>query len=289
VRSGRPSFTADLVASLRALYAELPPPYRLAEDEIAADLVPRALALPARAAARVPAVTPVLHRGLAKLTLGLSLHVPLRSRAVDDAVRDAVRAGATELVILGAGLDARALRMEELREVRVFEVDHPSTQRHKLTRLGSAPRPPRARALVRVPVDFEADRLDEALVRAGHDPGARAVFVMEGVSVYLTRAALADTLRRVAVASAPGSRLAITYAAPEIAELPRVAMPVAKAFLAAVGEPTRTQLDREEMAALLEAEGFRVIEDTSTADWAARYWPWEERVPVIERLAVAER
>ncbi len=289
MRSARPSLTADLVASLRAIYAELPAPYRLGEDEFARVLVPRVLALPARAAARVPSAAPLFHRGLAKLTLGLSLHVPLRTRAVDDAVRAAVAAGATQLVILGAGLDARALRMGELRDVRVLEVDHPSTQRRKVERLGRAHHAIRARALVRVPVDFEVDRLDDALLRAGHDPRARTLFVMEGVSVYLTRPALADTLDRVARIASPGSRIGITYASRTIAELPRVALPLARTFLAAVGEPTRTQLARDEMAALLGEAGFRVLEDSSTADWAARYWPWEERVPVIERLAIAER
>src|ERR1051325_4074894 len=55
----------------------------------------------------------------------------LRTTAIDTAVRDAIAAGATQLVILGAGYDGRAWRMSELADVKVFEVDHPATQGDK--------------------------------------------------------------------------------------------------------------------------------------------------------------
>src|SRR5258708_19289470 len=92
----------------------------------------------------------------------------LRTSAIDAAVRDAVGRGATQLVILGAGYDARAWRMKELAGVRVFEVDHPATQNAKRSHLSQLPPP--IGNISFVPVDFERDSLNAPLYRPAHDP-----------------------------------------------------------------------------------------------------------------------
>src|SRR6476619_2527275 len=56
-----------------------------------------------------------------------------RTITIDEAIRDHA---AGQLVILGAGLDARGWRMPELGDTTVFEVDHPASQREKLRRVG---------------------------------------------------------------------------------------------------------------------------------------------------------
>ena len=81
------------------------------------------------------------------------LMVP-RTVAIDAAVREH---GATQVVVLGAGLDARAWRMPELAGATVVEVDHPASQRDKQRRLGDLS--PTARAVVPVPVDLSREPL----------------------------------------------------------------------------------------------------------------------------------
>jgi methyltransferase (TIGR00027 family) len=287
MRPDRPSLTASLVAAIRALYTELPEPYRLAEDPLAARLVPFPLALPARAVARARIAAPALHRGLGIATLGLSYHVALRTRAIDDAVRDAVARGAAQLVVLGAGLDCRAMRMEELAGVRAFEVDHPSTQRYKVERIARARATVRARSLARVAVDFERDELGDHLAAAGFRTEEPAIWVWEGVTAYLTREAIEATLRAVAALSAPGSRVALTYAPGD--DLPGWLMTIGAAMLRGVGEPIRTLLAPEAMSELLERAGLRVRADGGTADWATSYWASQRGVRTVERLAIAER
>lgn len=66
-------------------------------------------------------------------------YIALRTAAIDAAVRDAFTAGATLLVILGAGYDGRAWRMPELKGKRVFEIDHPATQGRKRAHLSELP------------------------------------------------------------------------------------------------------------------------------------------------------
>ncbi|MFO0760271.1 MAG: SAM-dependent methyltransferase [Byssovorax sp.] len=291
MRHGRPSFTATVVASLRALYTAFPEPYRIAPDPLASALVPGLLALPARAADLSGPAAPALHRALGALSFGLSYHVPLRTRRIDDALRDGIAAGARQLVLLGAGLDTRALRLDALAGATVFEVDYPATQRFKKERLAALHPPPRvkARELVHVPIDFERERLDDILPAAGFRPEERSFWIWEGVVVYLTAAAIEATLASVSRLSAPGSRIAITYGPIDQRDMPRWVMPLARGVVHLAGEPLTEPILSDELGALLDRSAFDRIEDSSTPAWAARYWPEPVDARGIERLAVAER
>jgi methyltransferase (TIGR00027 family) len=100
-------------------------------------------------------------RALAKSANGMRVRsarvsadmMALRTSAIDAAVRDAMNRGAKQLVILGAGYDGRAWRMEELRGVKVFEVDHPATQGDKRSRVSQLP--PAIGEVTFVVVNFE--------------------------------------------------------------------------------------------------------------------------------------
>jgi methyltransferase (TIGR00027 family) len=203
----------------------------------------------------------------------------LRTRAIDDAIETAVRNGAHQLVLLGAGLDARAWRMESLRDCAVFEVDHPSTQAYKRTRIGALQ--PLARALFFVDVDFERHDLAERLAAWGHDATEPSIFVWEGVTMYLTHEAIEATLSAVARVAIAGSVLAMTYQSGRqfatLALLTRL-----------VGEPFRTRFEPEEVRRLLSGHGFSVTSDESDAEWGDRYL--SQRIDLrMERLACAVR
>src|SRR5215470_20393462 len=63
--------------------------------------------------------------------------VALRTRFFDDAWHTAHAAGTRQLVLLGAGLDGRAFRLDDISDSILFEVDHPSTQSVKRERARS--------------------------------------------------------------------------------------------------------------------------------------------------------
>ena len=206
----------------------------------------------------------------------------LRTSAIDAAVRDAVAGGARQLVILGAGYDARAWRMKELAGVRVFEVDHPATQNAK--RSHESQLPPPIGSVTFVPVNFESESLDAALDRAGHDRTRPTCWTWEGVVMYLTHDAMLGTLASIAVRSAAGSTLIVNY------------HDVNRRLLAAlifrlIGEPMISKWSPEEMAADLRAAGFMVHEDTGMADWARRFAPGAPQMQrgYFMRIAVARR
>jgi methyltransferase (TIGR00027 family) len=285
----RPSPTASVVAAIRALYAALPEPLCLAPDPEAAALLSRPLDWPARLVRQLPWAGEAIHFGLGVVSLGGTCHVALRTRAIDDALREAVARGVGQVVLLGAGLDNRARRLPELQEATVFEVDHPTVQSHKRERL-AAVGPGRSAAsprLVLVPVDFERERLDDALTRAGFSPAERSFWIWEGVTPYLTPSAIQSTLASLAVLASSGSRLAVTYHRPgSMGWLERVGAIVARRL----GEPLWGMLEPERIREYLDRAGFATLSDESAVDWARRYWSrtppglWE-----WERLVLAER
>jgi methyltransferase (TIGR00027 family) len=97
----------------------------------------------------------------------------IRTGYVDQVVTRGVADGATQIVILGAGFDTRAIRMRDaLTLARVLEVDHPATSQQKqarLARLGGLPS-----NLTFVAVDFEAAEFGQALREGGYRTDTRS-------------------------------------------------------------------------------------------------------------------
>ncbi len=263
MRDGSASLTATIVACARAA-ADV--------DPIAERLVPRPLG---RAMRRLRG-----SRIVRMASLGLVTHLEHRTLRIDEVVE---HERPTQLVVLGAGLDARAWRMEALAGAAVFEVDHPATQATKRARIGDAG--PRAREVRFVGVDFERDDLGERLGASGHDARALTTWIWEGVTPYLTLEAIGATLDVVAARSAAGSVLVMTYVTHELGGVPpalRVAVGPAFRIL---GEPLRGLLAPEEAAALVEARGMVVEDDEDVAERAARRPAWA----IAERVLVARR
>jgi methyltransferase (TIGR00027 family) len=142
--------------------------------------------------------------------------VRLRTRYIDDAVREGLNAGLDQLVLLGAGFDARGLRMPEVgaRGAFVYEIDTAEQLARKRMLLSAAG--VRMPARVRyVPFDFDAPDfaagMTSALEAKGFRPGKGALFVWEGVIGYIDDAAIDHSLRFVANAGGVGTRLIFTF------------------------------------------------------------------------------
>jgi methyltransferase (TIGR00027 family) len=122
----------------------------------------------------------------------------------DGRVTAAISAGISQVVVLGAGYDDRALRFRTP-GVTFFEVDHPATQADKearLTAIGSSGGP------VLVAADFRHDDLPSVLAAAGHDAGLPSLFICEGLLVYLDEPATIGLLGGARAAAGAGSVLA---------------------------------------------------------------------------------
>jgi len=279
VREGQGSRTAQWVALLRALAGHERDP--IVTDPVAEHLIEGPFAVGYQLARRAPRLLRATLAAASLVSFGKSRHMSLRTRAIDDAVEAESRAGTRQLVLLGAGLDARAYRLAALKDTVVFEVDHPSTQRDKRARV---PGEHAAKEVRFVGVDFERDSLRDALRAAGHDPSQRTTFLWEGVTMYLERSAVETTLRTLEELSASGSLLAMTYYAPkETAEGAIVGL-----YVGALGEPFRLRLAPDEVRGLLAERLFRTETDESDEAWGRRYTG--RAVPTVgERLVCARR
>ncbi|MFG1927590.1 class I SAM-dependent methyltransferase [Cryptosporangium sp. NPDC048952] len=185
-----------------------------------------------------------------------------RTRLIDDWVDDAVSRGARQLLVLGAGFDSRAHRLPALSSVDVFEVDHPATQASKQRILAG-----RTRSDVRfVPVDFLYDDLGSALASAGFSPTVQTVVVWEGVTNYLTAAAVDVTLRYLG-----GIRGEVIFTYVDKAVLDGGVADAWRGAVTAVGEPWTFGFDPASLADYLRERGLTLVEDVSTRDAAQRY------------------
>jgi methyltransferase (TIGR00027 family) len=144
---------------------------------------------------------------------GARTQVTCRSRYTEDSLARAVGCGVGQYVILGAGLDTFAYRSDRAGQLRVFEVDHPATQRWKRRALAAAGIPERPNVTY-VPADLSADPLAGCLRAAGCDLAAPVLVGWLGVTMYLTPAAVAGTLAAIG-GFATGSELIADYMLPE--------------------------------------------------------------------------
>jgi methyltransferase (TIGR00027 family) len=200
VQAGRASRTAELIAMYRALHLELCKDPLLV-DPWAAQMISR----PLRIGVQSRLFRSFYLRFVNDLRPAM-MSFMVRSRIAEDLFAAKSGLGTVQWVLLGAGLDTFAWRHPEHAELTQFEVDHRDTQTYKRDRLAklglSSPAKHRF-----VTVDFERERISDALRAAGFDPATPAVFAWLGVTYYLTREAIVATLQDVATIAAPGSAI----------------------------------------------------------------------------------
>lgn len=212
----------------------------------------------------------------------MRLFIAARSRFAEDALAKAVANGASQLVVLGAGLDTYAYRGKLRDRLRIFEVDHPATQewkRDRLSRTGiSIPG-----CLTFAPLDFERQTLPEGLAAAGFDPRQQTFFTWLGVVPYLTEETIWSTLTFVANLPA-AAHVVFDYSDPPHLLSPEVRERHEKraARVAALGEAWISFFEAEQLRGKLLELGFRVVEDLAPPEIVTRYFPQQVQ-PVPEK------
>ena len=294
-QSERPSATALEAAAYRVLGSKHPDPAIRNADVLAEKLLgPAERAILKETGSGIVLEALAMDTERAWTALGtrtfFARGVHVRTRHIDDVLAESLRAGATQVVILGAGLDSRAYRFgDALRGVRVFELDLPQTQNYKKTRvrevLGSLPA-----HVTYAPIDFATQDLATVLKGAGYDPAKRTLFIWEGVTMYVPEAGVDATLRAIAANAARGSRIVFDYFTERaLRDRQSVLAPVAS-NVAAVGEPFVFGMPGDDARAFVSARGFSVVSDFGSADLGEKYLPkaFAMPSPSANRLCVAE-
>lgn len=261
---GQPSRTAIGAAMRRATHQLVDRPL-VFEDPLALRL------LPPQAVARVKGL--VARPAALRRSAPLRAFIAARSRAAEDALAMEYQRGLRQYVLLGAGLDTFACgRLGRFPDLRVFEVDIAATQEWKRALLGRAglTTPDAVRF---VTVDFARENFLARLHAAGLDPAAPAWFAWLGVSIYLTADQVRETLRILAGA-ASGSGVIFDYRVDRrrLSWRDRLAGWLMARRVAKLGEPWISELDPDQLRAMLAGLGYAAIEDIDATTLCQRYF-----------------
>ncbi len=269
MKKGRASRTAEMAAATRAEH------YLYESPAIFED--PFALAFTSPVLRRIVITKPLrwfVNDVLMRWGHPLEAEIVARSRYAEDLLEQAIAAGVRQYVIVGAGFDSFALRRRDLEPtVRVFELDHPDTQRVKRQRLLTlgVDLPNNVEF---VGIDFEHESVADGLIRSNYQPGRPAFFSWLGTTFYLSNAATISTLGSIAGLAATGSEVVFDYLVSEHVlsrEDARIVRKL-KRLTARLGEPLVGEFHSTELEGTFRSIGLELIENLPGAELEERYF-----------------
>jgi methyltransferase (TIGR00027 family) len=274
-----PSRTAEMVCLFRASDQR-----RKKEDRIVDDPYAKLFLGPlTRAALATLEATGRLGEIAEEHAPGLVTYVLARHRFIDQCLVRALedpRAPVDQIVLLGAGYDTRAYRFSnEIGSRPVFEVDFPSTSRRKSEiveeRMNELPNVETRR----IEIDFLVDKLADKLDGEGFVRGRPTFFIWEGVSMYLTRRAVQDTLTTIRALTGPGSQVAMDFwHFLDSGDFASTAHNLSSTFLYFLGEPMTFSIHPEDVVPFLDRLEYAVVDLADASALEQRYVRDDRRV-----------
>ena len=209
-----------------------------------------------------------------KIFPGLSSSILARVRYFDDFVGAQIGKGLEQLVILGAGYDTRAYRIEKLKKnIKVFEVDHPNTQSFKIQKIneifGTIPD-----YVTYIPVDLETQELSKNLMINGYQPNKKTLFIMEGLIMYIPQKSIEKIFSFISKNSGTGSSIIFDYY-PESVVNGSNKLEIAKnirKFVIQQGEPLKFGIEDGRTEEFLANNGFKQIKNIRSEDYKKAYF-----------------
>ena len=268
MREDRPSATAYLIARALLFLSRDPETAPLIPPETAelcgwvVDLVSPSDGRRARRAGESPLLRRIAYAAERLGIPGIMLHYVVRKRFLEDAARRALAEGASQVVVLGAGFDALALRLHrEFPDVLFVECDHPATQRVKRRALEAHART--GPSLQLLPVDLARQSLAGVIASLPeYSHTADTLLIAEGLTMYLREEEIDELFAFLWDHAGPGSRFAFTFMEPRADG--KVDFPSASAFvrpwLRLVGEPFTWGVRRQDLPRFLAERGFTLEE-----------------------------
>ena len=239
-----------------------------------------------------------------KLAPGFHEHLISRTRFIDDLIEKSAKEGVQQYVILGAGYDSRANRLNLPPSLKIFEVDQPEVSDIKLSKLPKDL--PNLENITYVNVDFSYQSLSEQLLTAGFDQTKSTIFTLEGVSQYITKEAVSSTIQELSLITKDARSIFFMSYVDELLKKDPAACfgkgypnPSKKANLiqtlsAKVGEPWISFYRDEEVESILAENGYAIKENVTLEDLNSLYFSPvgrvlpENQIFKLEHFIVAE-
>lgn len=262
------SRTAEVTCVSRpASYLETDPCYH-SGDHLALKLLPRAVGVLIR-------IPPVRRLFLSRFAPpGIYEYVIARTKYIDAEFQKAQDEHFDQILLFGAGFDTRALRFyERADKTRIFELDVPKTQQAKIGQY--------ARRGLKVPpnltfiaIDFQKEPLSRKLDDAGFLKNKQSLFILEGVLMYLTAEAVAQTLQVIRDYAGAGSRLVFDYVRESVirGEEKLYGEKEIARSVGNWGEKWLFGLDPAHVGSFLSAYGFQIADAQDAARLEAKYF-----------------
>jgi len=195
------------IAGLRANETHLPADERVFQDPYAEHFFPD----DARELFHDPDRVKVELAKYEQMMPGVNGAIVARIKFIDECLISLIATGLKQLVVIGAGYDTRPYRLQGVKEnLKVFEVDHPSTQAVKLEKIkeifGMLPD-----HVTYVPVMFGKDSLGEKLLASGYSKEEKTLFIIEGFLMYIPQQAVAELFAFIIDKSGPQSSIVADY------------------------------------------------------------------------------
>ena len=239
-----------------------------------------------------------------KLAPGFHEHLISRTKFIDELIEKSASNGIEQYVILGAGYDSRAHRLELPSSLKIFEVDQPEVSDNKLAKLPKEL--PNAENVTYVNIDFSYQSLTEQLIGSGFDQKKSTIFTLEGVSQYITKEAVSSTIKELAsLTRDTNSIFFMSYVDELLDKNPEACFgegypnPAKKAKLIKslsdkVGEPWISFYSDAEIEDLLSQNGYSIKENVTLEELNSLYFSPvgralnENQIFKLEHFVVAE-
>jgi methyltransferase (TIGR00027 family) len=272
MKTDKTSRTAQYMALFRALETRLNKKNRLFSDPYAIHFLDPKLRLVTRLS-KYAAIRNYIQNTIQKKIPGAFSSGLARTKYIDELLQTAVLDGVQQVIILGAGFDTRALRLDLLKSIPVIEIDHPNTSNYKIKtykkRIGQVPE-----NVSFLQIDFNKQDLEQLAAQHNLDFTKPTAVIWEGVTNYLTEESIENTFAFISK-FAKNSYIIFTYVHKEIIENP-------KSFLG--GEKLLTDLNKleeswtfgflpNELANYLNQFNIKLIEDLGANEYREKYLP----------------
>lgn len=264
------SKTAERVAILRAGESMKPEGERICFDPYAIHFISPGIL---EWATHNPEEVRAMQERTDRLVPGLDNSVIARVRYFDDLISRSIDEGLEQLVILGAGYDSRPYRIDGLKKIKTFEVDHPATQAMKIEKIkkifGLLPD-----HVVYVPADLATDDLGQKLLENGYDRSLKTIFIMEGLLMYLTPETVDEILSFIVENSEKESAILFDYYPQSVVD-GSCELEVGKNIhnqLMQLGEPLKFGIDDDMIEEFLSSRGFSQVHNVTSGDLKRTYF-----------------
>lgn len=272
MKANKTSRTAQYMAFFRALETKRTLNDRLFSDPFAIHFLDSKLRLITRLS-KYALIRKHIENTIQKKIPGAFSSGLARTKYIDELLQTAILEGVQQVIILGAGFDTRALRLDFLKSVPVIEIDHPNTSNYKIetykSTIGIVPE-----NVTFLQIDFNTQDLDQLAAQHNLDFTKPAAIIWEGVTNYLTKEAIESTFAFISK-FAKNSPIIFTYVHKAIIENP-------KSFLG--GEKLLADLNKlqehwtfgflpDELSHYLNQFNIKLIEDLGANEYREKYLP----------------